>query len=206
MNNLKIAIQKKGHLKEESLLFLKSLGINCPEQEKQLISRCPKTKIKIIFLRDDDIPNYIENNLIDFGIIGEDIIQENNNNAKVIKKLGFSKCRLVLASPQDSKIKNIKNLQNKTVATSYPNILKNILDKNNINSRIIKVSGSVEVAPTLGLADAICDLTQTGGTLKQFNLQEFFNVLNSEAVLISNSIDNQRKNKFIQLINQYADS
>lgn len=206
MNNLKIAIQKKGHLRDESILFLNYLGINCQQKNNELMTKCPNTNIEIVFLRDDDIPNYVNNNLIDFGIIGEDIIKENNNQTKIVKKLGFSKCTLVLASPKESKIKNINDLQNKTIATSYPNILKKFLNKNKIQSTIITVSGSVEVAPRLNLADAVCDLTQTGNTLKECNLKQFTTVFKSEAVLIQSQSENKKKQKFLDKIKLYANS
>jgi ATP phosphoribosyltransferase len=206
MNNLKIAIQKKGHLREESLSFLKSLGINCQQNNNELITKCSDTNIEIIFLRDDDIPNYINNNLIDFGIIGEDVIKENNNQAKIVKKLGFSKCQLVVASPKDGVINNINSLQGKKIATSYPNILKKFLNLNKITSTIIQVSGSVEVAPRLNLADAVCDLTQTGNTLRECGLKQFATVLRSEAVLIQSQIENREKQKFLKNLKLYADS
>lgn len=206
MANLKIAIQKKGHLRDESVSFLNSLGIIFQQKNNELITKCPDNNTEIIFLRDDDIPNYINKNLIDFGIIGEDIIKENNNQTKIIKKLGFSKCSLVLASPQDSDIKNINNLQGKRIATSYPNILKKFLINNKIKSTIIQVSGSVEVAPKLNLADAVCDLTQTGNTLKQCDLKPFAAVFKSEAVLIQNSLIKPEKQRFLNRVTQYANS
>jgi len=206
MTNLKIAIQKKGHLRDESILFLNSLGISCQQKNNQLITKCPNTNIEIIFLRDDDIPNYVNKNLIDFGIIGEDVIKENNNQTKLVKKLGFSKCQLVMASPKDSDINSINDLQGKRIATSYPNILKKFLDLNKIQSSIVQVSGSVEVAPCLNLADAVCDLTQTGNTLRQCGLEQFTTVLKSEAVLIENKLIKPEKQKLLDLIKQYANS
>lgn len=206
MANLRIAIQKKGHLRDESISFLNSLGINFQQKNNELIIKCPNNDIEIIFLRDDDIPNYISKNLIDFGIIGEDIIIENNNQTKIVKKLGFSKCQLVMASPNNGNIKNINNLQGKRIATSYPNILKKFLINNKIKSTIIQVSGSVEVAPKLNLADAVCDLTQTGNTLKQCDLKPFATVFKSEAVLIQNSLIKPEKQMFLDLMKQYANS
>jgi len=199
MKSLKIAIQKKGHLRDESLLFLNSLGINCQQIPGQLTAKCPKTNIEIIFLRDDDIPTYINKNLIDFGIIGEDLILESQPEVRAVKKLGFSQCQLVLASPAKNQIKNLNNLSGKRIATSYPNILKKFLAKNKIQSEIITVSGSVEVAPQLNLADAVCDLTQTGSTLKQCQLRKFATILKSEAILIENSSSNPAKKQFLNL-------
>ena len=206
MNNLKIAIQKKGHLRDESITFLNSLGIACGQEKNQLITKCPNTNIEIVFLRDDDIPNYVNNNLIDFGIIGEDVIQENNNNTKIVKRLDFSKCKLVMASPMKSSIKKICDLQNKRIATSYPNILKKFLDVNNIQSTIIQVSGSVEVAPRLNLADAVCDLTQTGNTLRECGLEQFSLVINSQAVLIQSPNTKLEKQIFLDKIKLYENS
>lgn len=200
MSNLKIAIQKKGHLRDESILFLNSLGIICQQEKNQLITKCPNTNIEIIFLRDDDIPNYINNNLIDFGIIGKDIIEEGCNSTKTVKNLGFSKCQLVMAKPKYSNINNIGDLEGKKIATSYPNILQKYLVKNNIQSTIIQVSGSVEVAPRLNLADAVCDLTQTGNTLRECELEQFALVINSEAVLIESPNDKPEKQIFLNLL------
>lgn len=206
MANLKIAIQKKGHLRDESIIFLNSLGITCAQDKNQLITKCPNTNIEIIFLRDDDIPNYINNNLIDFGIIGKDVIEESNNTTKIVKNLGFSKCKLILASPDDGIIRSVADLQGKKIATSYPNILRKFLMKNGINSIIIEVSGSVEVAPKLNLADAVCDLTQTGKTLKQCQLIQFKTIFKSEAVLVESPSLRPEKQKFLKLIKQYENS
>ncbi len=205
MKNLSIAIQKKGHLKDESLIFLESLGIQY-DQNQGLITTCPKTNIDIILLRDDDIPNYVNNNLIDFGIIGEDVIKERDDRVKIVRKLGFSKCKLILASPKKGTIKNIQDLQNKKIATSYPNILKKFLDKNGVRSTIIQVSGSTEIAPQLNLADAVCDLTQTGNTLRECGLEQFSLVTKSEAVLIQSPTNKLNKQSLLEKIRQYENN
>ncbi|MBT4120539.1 MAG: ATP phosphoribosyltransferase [Candidatus Magasanikbacteria bacterium] len=203
-NKLKIAIQKKGHLREESIDFLLSLGLNFDYTEKTLSTNCQKTNAEIIFLRDDDIPKYLNEGLIDFGIIGKDVIEEREESIKTNKTLGFSKCELVIASPQNSQIKKIEDLQNKVIATSYPNILKKYLKEKKIYSKVIYLSGSVEIAPKMGLADLICDITQTGRSLKENKLQIIEVILESEAVLIESPINKSQKNNIFEKIEKYA--
>lgn len=182
--DMRIAIQSKGRLKKSSLKYLDSKGFKINAAKKSLMSSCKKYETDIIYLRDDDIPQYVASGIADFGIIGENVYYESPSGAKIIKKLGFGKCSLIIAIPKEARIKNIGELSNKKIATSYPNLLKSYLNKANVKAEIIVVKGSTEIAPSLGLADAICDLVQTGKTLQTNGLKKFVKIMNSEAVLI----------------------
>ncbi|MBU2542335.1 ATP phosphoribosyltransferase [Patescibacteria group bacterium] len=201
--NLKIAIQKKGHLRNQSIIFLRSLGFDFDNDTTILSSKCSKTGIEVIFLRDDDIPKYLNKGLVDFGIIGKDVIEETKETIKTTKPLGFSKCKLVIAVPKNSNINNKILLQNKTIATTYPNVLRKYLKENNIYAKVIYLSGSVEIAPKLKLSDLICDITQTGNSLKQNNLRIIETILESEAVLIESPVENSQKNILLDKLEQY---
>jgi len=180
----KIAIQSKGKLKEGSLKFLNAIGFNFKPNGDKLISSCKQGKGEILLVRDDDIPSYVEKGIANYGIVGENVLYENNFNVSVKKKLGFAKCNLMIAIPEDSNIKSLSDLNGKKFATCYPNLLKQYLKDNKIEASIITLTGSVEIAPALGLSDVICDLVQTGGTLKANGLKIFVEVMQSEAVLI----------------------
>lgn len=203
---IKIAIQKKGHLRDESINFLNLLGFNFDTTQKTLSTTCSDTGIEIIFLRDDDIPKYINKGLVDFGIIGKDIIEEKREAIKITRPLGFSKCKLVIAVPENNNTKNILFLENKTIATSYPNILRKYLKEKNIYSQVVYISGSVEIAPRLKLSDLICDITQTGTSLKENKLKIIDTILESEAVLIESPFKNLEKQKFLKLIEIYENT
>ncbi|PUV25971.1 ATP phosphoribosyltransferase [Sphingobacterium athyrii] len=184
MKNLKIAIQKSGRLNEKSVQLLKNCGLDFENYKSSLITTVGNFPLEILFLRDDDIPGYVEQGIADLGIVGENIIDETESKVEYIKRLGFGKCTLKLAIPKDSSIQDIKDLNGKAIATSYPNILKNFLDDYKINADIRLISGSVEISPGLGLSDAICDIVSTGGTLKSNGLKPFADVKNSEAILV----------------------
>lgn len=186
MNNLKIAIQKTGKLFPESENFLRSLGLEF-SLNKKILNPCQNSDLDIILLRDDDIPEYVAQGWADFGIVGEDVLYEQNKSLAITKKLNFGQCSLVLAAPKNSQITTIADLNNKRLATSYPNLTKRFLAKNNLNAEIVILSGSVEVAPALGLADAVVDITQTGRTLKENNLVIISTLLKTQAVLIKNN-------------------
>ncbi len=177
----KIGIQKNGRLTKPSLKYLTSLGIDIPENGRELMIVCGD--FQILFLRQTDIPEFVERGIIDFGIVGENSIYEKRSKVDVISKLGFSQCSLVIAGPDET---TIDDLNGERIATSFPNSLKAFLKKNKINASIIEVRGSVEVMPAMGLADAVCDLVQTGRTLKENKLLPIATVMESEAVLISN--------------------
>ncbi|ERJ61263.1 MULTISPECIES: ATP phosphoribosyltransferase [Sphingobacterium] len=185
MKNLKIAIQKSGRLNEKSVQLLKNCGLDFENYKSSLITSVSNFNLEILFLRDDDIPGYVEEGIADLGIVGENVIDETESNVAYLQRLGFGKCTLKLAIPRDSKISDLKDLNGKSIATSYPVILKNFLEEYKINADIQTISGSVEIAPGLGLSDAICDIVSTGGTLKSNGLKPFADVRKSEAILIA---------------------
>ncbi|NJN41890.1 MAG: ATP phosphoribosyltransferase [Flammeovirgaceae bacterium] len=180
---LRIAIQKSGRLKEGSIKLLTESGISFGNGE-QLKVRADNFPLEILFLRDDDIPQYIQDDVVDAGIVGENVLKEKQSDAVIQKRLGFARCRLSIAVPRQQAYRNITSLRNKKIATSYPVIVKNFLKKNKIDAEIHVISGSVEIAPSIGLADAVCDLVSSGRTLSSNGLREVETILNSEAVLI----------------------
>ncbi len=184
--NLKIAVQKKGRLYDGSISLLKECGIDVSNGNNQLRVQAANFPLEVFFLRDDDIPEYVQDAVVDIGFVGENVIAEKNKKVSSIEKLGFGKCRLSIAIPKSGAIKSLPDLNNKKIATSYPLILSNYLKEKNINATIQEISGSVEIAPRIGLADAICDLVSSGSTLFSNELTELETVLKSEAVLIAN--------------------
>ena len=184
MKTLKIAIQKSGRLNEKSVQLLKNCGLSFENYKSSLISTVSNFPLEILFLRDDDIPEYVQDGIADIGIVGENVIAETGVEVSFLQELGFGKCTLKLAVQNDSQIKNISDLEGKAIATSYPVILKKFLDENRINSEIRTISGSVEISPGLGLSDAIFDIVSTGGTLKSNGLKPFADVMSSQAILI----------------------
>ena len=183
---LKIAIQKKGRLSDNSKALLKECGIKINNGKNQLMARSSNFPIDFLFLRDDDIPQYIQDGVADLGIVGENVFVEKNKAVILKKRLGFSKCRLSLAIPKSEKYSGLEYFQNKNIATSYPVILQQFLDKNGIKAAIHEISGSVEIAPNIGLAEGICDIVSTGSTLLSNGLVEVEVIMKSEAVLITN--------------------
>lgn len=191
MKTLKIAIQKSGRLNEKSVELLKNCGLSFENYKSSLISPVSNFPLEILFLRDDDIPEYVQDGIADLGIVGENVINETEVDVAYLQKLGFGKCSLKLAIPNNSGIKAISDLNGKSIATSYPVILKKFLAGHNVVSDIRTISGSVEIAPGLGLSDAICDLVSTGGTLISNGLKPFGDVMYSEAVLIGRKGEEQ---------------
>ena len=183
---LKIAIQKSGRLYEDSLQLLKECGIELNNGNRQLKASAIDFPLEAYFLRDDDIPQYIFDNVADIGIVGENVLLEKDKDLDVISKLGFGRCRLSIAVPKNFSYTNIRDLQGLKIASSYTVLLQKFLEKNNVKADIHEISGSVEIAPGIGLADAICDLVSTGSTLFTNGLKEVEVVLNSEAVLVAN--------------------
>lgn len=184
MSKLKIAIQKSGRLHEDSLKLLKDCGIaidNGIDQLKVSVSNFP---LEILYLRNSDIPQYIEDGVVDIAIVGENLLIETQKNVDIIEKLGFSKCRLSLAVPKEIKDDSLTYFEGKKIATSYPNILNSYLKQHKINAEIHTISGSVEIAPNIGLADGICDIVSSGSTLFKNGLRETQLILKSEAVLV----------------------
>jgi ATP phosphoribosyltransferase len=184
LKTLKIAIQKSGRLNEKSVELLKNCGLSFENYKSSLISSVSNFPLEILFLRDDDIPEYVQDGIADLGIVGENVISETEVVVSYLQKLGFGKCTLKLAVQNNSDVQSLADLNGKAIATSYPVILKKFLDKNSITADIRTISGSVEISPGLGLSDAIFDIVSTGGTLKSNGLKPFADVLTSEAVLI----------------------
>jgi ATP phosphoribosyltransferase len=184
LKTLKIAIQKSGRLNEKSVELLKNCGLNFENYKSSLISPVSNFPLEILFLRDDDIPEYVQDGIADLGIVGENVIQETEVEVSYLQRLGFGKCSLKIAVPNNSDINSLADLNGKAIATTYPAILGKFLKEQNITSDIRTISGSVEISPGLGLSDAICDLVSTGGTLKSNGLKPFADVMSSEAVLI----------------------
>jgi ATP phosphoribosyltransferase len=185
VKTLKIAIQKSGRLNEKSVEILKNCGLSFENYKSSLISTVTNFPLEILFLRDDDIPEYVQDGIADLGIVGENVIVETSANVSYLQKLGFGKCSLKIAVKNDSEIDSVAKLDGKVIATSYPVILGKFLKANQVNAQIRNISGSVEIGPGLGLSDAIFDIVSTGGTLKNNGLKPFTSVMDSEAVLIS---------------------
>lgn len=183
---LKIAVQKSGRLYEGSMRMLKECGIEVSNGNNQLRVKAANFPVEIFFLRDDDIPEYVQDAVADIGFVGENVVREKNKQVDPLEKLGFGKCRLSLAIPKNGSLKSVTDLEGKRIATSYPVILGEYLREKNINASIHEISGSVEIAPRIGLADAICDLVSSGSTLFTNELMELEVLLQSESVLISN--------------------
>lgn len=186
MTKLKIAIQKSGRLNEDSIRLLKECGITFNTGINKLKAEAFNFPIEVFFLRDDDIPEYVAEGVADIGIVGENVLLEANSDVKTIERLGFGKCRLSIAVQKGNKYKSLQDLQGKRIATTYKNVLQKFLRKEKIDAEIHEISGSVEIAPGIGLADAICDLVSSGSTLFMNGLKEVETVLNSEAVLVAN--------------------
>ena len=186
--NLKLAVQKKGRLSEKSIQLLRNCGLDIENFQDRLLVSASNFNLDILFLRDDDIPEYVQDNVAHLGIVGENIVLEKGLDVEVVKQLGFGRCSLSLGIPEKSKIDDVNDLANKTIATSYPNILTSFLGEHKVEAKVIELSGSVEIAPSLGVADFICDLVSTGNTLKLNKLKKSFKVLDSQAVLIKSKI------------------
>jgi ATP phosphoribosyltransferase len=187
MNNqkLKIALQKSGRLSEDSMNLLKKCGIRFTNGLGKLRAETENFPLEIFFLRDDDIPEYVSDGVADIGIVGENVLAETGKAVVSIERLSFGKCRLSLAVPKNFDYGSIKDFEGKRIATSYPNILSRFLEENGVAAEIHKIRGSVEIAPSIGLADAVCDLVSSGSTLFTNGLREVETVMNSEAILVA---------------------
>lgn len=198
---LRIAVQSKGRLFEETMFLLEEAGIKLNKSKRTLLLSAKDFPVEVLFLRDDDIPQSVANGVADVGIVGENEYVEKKQNAQLIKRLGFSKCRLSLAIPKDEDYRGLSWFQGKTIATSYPAILQSFLDKNGIKADLHVISGSVEIAPGIGLADAIFDIVSSGSTLISNQLKEVEVVMKSEALLIAgNRLTTEKKNILDELI------
>jgi len=195
---LRIAIQKSGRLQEGSLALLKESGLSFSNGKDQLKTVVRNFPVEILFLRDDDIPQYVEDQVADVGIVGENVFVEKQRNNNLVKRLDFAKCRLSIAVPRAENYTGLNNLQGKNIATSYPVIVQKFLDEHNIRAGIHEISGSVEIAPGIGLADAICDIVSTGSTLLSNGLKEVEVVMQSEAILISSPQLSPEKQEIVE--------
>jgi ATP phosphoribosyltransferase len=195
---LKIAVQKSGRMYEDSLKLLKDCGIFVDNGMDQLKAEVRNFPAEIYFLRNNDIPQYLEDGVVDIAIIGENTLIEKGTDIFILEKLGFSKCRLSIAMPKSEPYDGLKSLEGKKIATSYPNTLSNFLKSKQIQSDIHLISGSVEIAPGIGLADAICDLVSSGSTLFKNGLEEKDIILKSEACLAANKDSMETKAELIQ--------
>jgi len=190
---LKIAVQKSGRLHDGSISLLRECGIRIDNGFDQLIAPARDFPVEVLFLRNSDIPQYLEDGVADIAILGENVVIEKEKEVEVIEKLGFSRCRLSLALPKNEDYTGLKWFNNKKLATSYPNTLRTFLRDNNINAEIHEISGSVEIAPNIGLADAICDLVSSGSTLFKNGLKEVEVILRSEACIVKGPEMNKEK-------------
>lgn len=191
---IRIAVQKSGRLSDDSLALIKECGIKFYNGTGKLKSTSTNFPIEFLFLRDDDIPGYVADGVADLGIVGENELVEKDKDVQTLKKLGFSKCRLSLAIPKGQEYNGISFFEGKNIATSYPKILRDYLNAKGINADIHEISGSVEIAPSIGLAEGICDIVSSGSTLMMNGLKEVEEIFKSEAVLIANNqLDDWKK-------------
>jgi ATP phosphoribosyltransferase len=185
MNNLTLAVQKSGRLSEKTLSLLSECGINISNGERKLKADAANFPLQIIFLRDDDIPQYVEQGVAHIGILGENVVWETGKDLRIVEKLGFAQCRLSLAIPKDEHYTGLGYFEGKKIATSYPKILENFFRTQNIGITVEEIGGSVEGTTGIGLADAIFDIVSTGSTLLMNGLKEVEVVAKSEAVLVA---------------------
>lgn len=197
---LRLAVQKGGRLTDDTLDLLRKAGLDFESYKQKLFSKCRNFPLEILYVRDDDIPNYVATGTADIGIIGQNALYEERPKVKKLLNLRYGFCSLVVGVPKESNITELKDLEGKTIATSYPNSTKRFFKKNNIEVKTVQISGSVEIAPTLGIADAIADLMSTGSTLALNDLKPLTKIYDTEAVLIANeaSFKQQDKNKLIE--------
>ena len=183
MEKIRIAIQKSGRLNEDSLRILKDAGVSIDNGKDQLKASSRNFPMEVFYLRNGDIPQYLRDGVVDIAIIGENVLIEKGKDITIAEKLGFSKCKVSLAIPKNNVYNSVKDLEGKRIATSYPNTVKEYLDSKGVNADLHIINGSVEIAPNIGLADAICDIVSSGSTLFKNNLKEVEVMLKSEAVL-----------------------
>lgn len=183
---IRIAIQNKGRLMEPSLAYLKQCGLKFGTTGRRLIVACKNVDIELLFVRNNDIPEYVRYGVADYGIVGENVLMEKGTNFEIVRRLAFGKCELVIAVPKSSKLNKLDALDHERIATSYPRILKALLKAKGVSASVIEIQGSVEICPSLGLADAIFDISQTGRTLRENGLRVIEKVADSQAVLIKN--------------------
>jgi ATP phosphoribosyltransferase len=199
---LRLALQKSGRLSDQCFSLLEACDLRFPASKagRAIKSKAINFPLEILLVRDDDIPEYVKDGIVDIGIVGENLIKESAYDLKVLQKLDFGHCRLALAVPQGSSFNTIESLQGKKIATSYPNSTKEFLESNKIKADIHFISGSVEIAPSLGISDAICDLVGTGSTLIQNGLRELFEIYKSQAVLITQPVSSLEVNQILEKV------
>ncbi|WP_394851328.1 ATP phosphoribosyltransferase [Pontibacter diazotrophicus] len=195
---LRLAIQKSGRLSEDSLNLIRECGISFVSSSLKLKTESTNFPLEILYLRDDDIPGYVADGVADIGIVGENVLVEEGKQSLTVEKLGFSKCRLSLAVPKTMEYNSIQDLNGKNIATSYPNLLKAYLQEQGVEADIHTISGSVEIAPSIGLAEAICDIVSSGSTLISNGLKEVERVFKSEAALIANEELSEEKREILE--------
>ncbi len=198
---LRIAVQSKGRLFDDTMNLLNEADIKISSNKRTLLVKSSNFPLEVLYLRDDDIPQSVATGVADIGIVGENEFLERNENADIVYRLGFSKCRLSLAIPKAADYNGVEWFNGKKIATSYPVILKKFLDEHNINAEIHVITGSVEISPGIGLADGIFDIVSSGSTLVSNNLQEVEVVMKSEAVLIANkNLDKDKQELLDQMM------
>ena len=197
MSKLKIAVQKDGRLHDDSMQILKEVGISIDNGKDQLKALARNFPLEVFYLRNGDIPQYLKDGVVDAAIIGENILVEKGKEIIIVEKLGFSSCKVSVAVPKSVKYSSIQDLDGKRIATSYPNTVNEFLQKNNIEAELHIINGSVEIAPNIGLADAIVDIVSSGSTLFKNNLKEVEIILKSEAVLAASPIISVEKQKIL---------
>ena len=183
---LRIAVQSKGRLFDDTMNLLAEADIKVPSSKRTLLVNSPNFPLEVLYLRDDDIPQSVASGVADIGVVGENEFVERGEDAQIISRLGFSRCRLSLAIPKEINYTGLKWFNGKKIATSYPNILRSFMQKNDIKAEIHVINGSVEISPGIGLADGIFDIVSSGSTLVSNNLREVEVVMESEALLIGN--------------------
>jgi ATP phosphoribosyltransferase len=198
MSTLKIAVQKSGRLNEDSLKILKDCGISINNGNDQLKAEATNFPLEILFLRNSDIPQYLIDGVVDVAILGDNLLVEKGENIEIVEKLGFSKCKVSVAVPKTFKYNSIQDLNGKRIATSYPNTVLNFFKSKNIEVDLHQISGSVEIAPNIGLSDAIVDIVSSGSTLFKNNLKEVEVILKSEAVLAVSPLISDENQKILE--------
>ncbi|MCR8667643.1 ATP phosphoribosyltransferase [Aestuariibaculum sp. M13] len=200
MSKLRIAVQKAGRLHDESMELLKNIGISIDNGKDQLKASARNFPVEVFYLRNGDIPQYLKDGVVDAAIIGENVLIEKGEDIGIAEKLGFSSCRVCIAVPKSMKYNGLTDLEGKRIATSYPNTVQKYLDTKGVSANIHIINGSVEIAPNIGLSEAICDIVSSGSTLFKNNLKEVETLLRSEAVLAVSPVLNKEKQAILDKI------
>ena len=196
-NSIRVALQKKGRLKQPSVEYLRALGLEVtPSEGNHFISRCANADVEVMYVRHGDVPQYVQSGVADFGLVGGNVLHEDRFKVKLLRKLDYGHCLLVVAVPNGSAARGLADLEGERIATSYPNSLRRFLSERHVNASLITIRGSVEIAPELGLADAICDLTETGNTLRDNDLKAIETLIGFQCCLIESPIASRAKRLF----------